>query len=100
VGLNPTEVQSFTASTGTGSLDASRGGVYVVSNANGVALTGDLGIMGTAWYSSAMAAAEATSSGWSGGTFNSSGWSGSGWSSSGWSSRGWGRSRGAGAGWA
>jgi serine protease AprX len=89
--------QSFTNSTGAGSLDASRGGVDVM--ANGVALTGEKDIMGNAWNSASMAQAEQSTSAWSGGTFNGAGWSGAGWSGAGWSGAGWSGAGWSGAGW-
>jgi len=89
--------QSFTHSTGTGSLDAARGGLDVV--ANGVALTGEQDIMGNAFNSSQMAQAEAAGAAWSGGSWNGAGWSGAGWSGAGWSGAGWSGAGWSGAGW-
>ena len=89
--------QPFPAATGLGSLDASRGGVYVTSN--GVALSGERDIMGNSFNAAAMAAAETTHSAWNGGVFNGAGWSGAGWSGAGWSGAGWAGSTWTGAGW-
>jgi subtilisin family serine protease len=89
--------QKFTPSTGTGTLDAARGGMNVT--ANGVALTGETDIMGNAWSSASMAQAEASTSAWNGGTFNGAAWSGAGWSGAGWSGAGWSGAAWSGAGW-
>jgi serine protease AprX len=89
--------QYFPASTGTGTLDGSRGSVHLI--ANGVTLSGEQDIFGHAWSSAAMATSEASASAWNGGTFNGSGWSGSGWSGSGWSGSGWSGSGWSGSGW-
>ncbi len=89
--------QKFAPSSGTGTLDAARGGMYVTSN--GVALTGETDIMGNAWSSSSMAQAEASTSAWNGGTFNGAAWSGAGWSGAGWSGAGWSGAAWSGAGW-
>jgi len=91
--------QSFARSTGTGSLEAARGGLHVVSGANGVALTGEQDIMGNAWNSAAIAHSEAGHNAWSGGTFNGAAWSGAGWSGAGWSGAGWSGAGWSGAGW-
>jgi serine protease AprX len=79
--------QSFAASTGTGSLEAARGTDHI--SANGVTLTGEKDIFGKPFNSTTMATAEATSSSWSGGTWNSSTWSGSSWSGNSWSGATW-----------
>jgi serine protease AprX len=83
----PTSVQSFTRSTGNGSLQQARGTGRVALN--GVALTGEQDIFGQSWYSPAISAAEENGSTWSGGDFNGSTWSGSTWSGSTWSGSTW-----------
>jgi serine protease AprX len=85
----PTTKQGFTQSTGTGTLEAARGGNHIISQRNGVALVGEEDILGHTWSSSSIAKLESTQTAWSGGTFNGSGWSGSGWSGSGWSGAQW-----------
>jgi serine protease AprX len=110
--------QRFQPATGLGSLDASRGGVDVTSN--GVALTGEQDIMGNAFNSAAMAAAEAKQSAWGNcatvpsappppgptqstcqvGTWNGAGWAGAGWAGAGWAGTAWQGAGWAGAGWA
>src|SRR5262249_43709227 len=64
----PNVTQSFTPSTGTGTLEGSRGSVHV--SMDGVQLTGEQDIFGVAFDSAAMATAEANGSSWSDGTWN------------------------------
>ncbi len=80
-------IQVATASTGSGTLDAARGGVYVSDN--GVNLTGQKDIFGQTFTSSSMATAQTLGVAWVGGTWNGSRWSGDGWSGSRWSSVSW-----------
>ena len=79
--------QAWTQSTGTGSLEQSRGSGHV--SLNGVSLTGEQDIFGQHWNSPAMASAEENGSTWSGGVYNGSTWSGSTWSGSTWSGSTW-----------
>ena len=74
-------------STGTGSLEASRGTDHI--SLNGVVLQGEQDIFGQPFNSAAMAALEAAGSSWSGGVWNGSSWSGSSWSGSSWSGSSW-----------
>jgi serine protease AprX len=98
--LQGAPAQVFAASTGTGTLDGSRGSIHLIAGANGgTVLSGEQDIFGNAWNSAAVATAEATQTAWTGGTFNGSGWSGSGWSGSGWSGSGWSGSGWSGSGW-
>ena len=88
--LNVTAIsasQSYTGSTGAGTLDASRGGVYVVSH--GVALTGQRDIFGHAFSSTTMAASQASATSWTGGIWNGSRWSGDTWDGARWSGTVW-----------
>ena len=80
--------QAYTNSTGTGTLDAARGGVYVVS-ANGVPLTGQKDIFGKVFNSAGMATLQASGTSWTGGVWNGSRWSGDSWSGSRWSGTTW-----------
>jgi len=86
-----------TSSTGTGSLELSRGSLHVV--ANGVVLEGEQDIFGMPFDSGAMAILEAAQSSWSGGMWNGSSWSGSSWSGSSWSSSSWSGSSWSGSSW-
>ncbi len=83
----PRSPQSFTPSTGTGSIDASRGSAQI--SVNGVALTGEKDIMGTPIDTTALAAAEASGTAWSGGVWNGVRWSGDDWSGVRWSGATW-----------
>jgi serine protease AprX len=74
-------------STGTGSLEASRGTDHI--SIDGVELQGDQDIFGVPFDSNAMAALEAAGSSWSDGDWNGSNWSGSSWSGSSWSGSSW-----------
>jgi serine protease AprX len=91
--------QLTATATGAGTLDGSRGSFHLAANTNGVVLSGEQDIMGNAWTSATVAAAETAHAAWTGGTFNGSGWSGSGWSGSGWSGSGWSGSGWSGSGW-
>src|SRR6476661_3230883 len=84
-------------STGTGSLEASRGSDHI--SLNGVVLQGDQDIFGEPFNSAAMAALEAAGHSWSGGNWNGSSWSGSSWSGSSWSGSSWSGSSWSGSSW-
>ena len=89
--------QSFPASTGTGSLELSRGQDHLTQN--GVALSGEQDIFGHPVDTTALAAGEASGSSWSGGAWNGSSWSGSSWSGSSWSGSSWSGSSWSGSSW-
>jgi serine protease AprX len=74
-------------STGTGSLEASRGTDHITLN--GIVLQGEQDIFGNPFSSAAMAALEAAGHSWSGDDWNGSSWSGSSWSGSSWSGSSW-----------
>jgi serine protease AprX len=86
--------QKFTASTGTGSLEASRGQDHLMRN--GVPLMGEQDIFGKPLDTTALAA---SGSSWSGGVWNGSTWSGSSWSGSTWSGSSWSGSSWSGSSW-
>lgn len=100
-----TGLQNLGASSdGSGSLDAARGGDYVVDD-SGNALTGEQDIFGNAWQPASWAADVASQSSWGAdGSWNASVWTGTGftgfswapmswagvpWSSNTWSGDGW-----------
>ncbi len=83
----PAATQTFTASSGAGTLEATRGGEHVVSN--GAELSGEKDIFGKAFSAKAMAAAQVSATAWSGGKWNGSRWSGDGWTGSRWSTTAW-----------
>jgi len=83
----PHFTQTWTPSTGVGSLEEARGTDHLVSD--GVALTGEQDIMGSPFAAAAEASLEALAKSWSGGTWNSKSWSGNGWSGTSWASKSW-----------
>jgi serine protease AprX len=80
-------VQMAAASTGSGTLDGARGGVYVTDN--GVNLTGQKDIFGQPFTSTTMAAAQVSATAWTGGVWSGSRWTGDGWTGSRWTSANW-----------
>jgi serine protease AprX len=83
----PVAVQTWPASTGTGSVELARGSDHI--SRDGIALAGEQDIFGMPFDAPTMAALEATASTWSGGSWNASTWSGSTWSGSTWSASTW-----------
>ena len=84
----PTEfTQSFSAATGTGTLEAARGTDRLIDN--GVVLSGEVDIFGVPFNAAAMAKAEAGAKSWTGGTWNGTAWTGSAWVDSSWAGRSW-----------
>jgi len=79
--------QSWPSSTGTGSLELSRGSDHLTLD--GVILTGETDIFGQCFDAGSMADLEAAGHSWSGGTWNGSVWTGSSWSGSSWSGHSW-----------
>ena len=89
--------QRFTAATGSGSIERSRGSDHLTRD--GTILTGEQDIFGRTFDASALAAAESAASSWSGGEWNGSSWSGSSWSGSSWSASSWSGSSWSGSSW-
>jgi serine protease AprX len=90
--LNPAGsngVQGGLASTGTGGLEAARGGSHVVDSATGVELTGEYDAFGRAWNGPTWAAAVAINTSWVGGAWNGSTITGSDWSGVSWTGSSW-----------
>jgi serine protease AprX len=81
--------QTWSTSTGKGTLEASRGAAHVVDPANGVVLTGETDALGNAWDARSWSRASSSRSAWSGGTWNRGDWSGTQWSASSWSGAAW-----------
>jgi len=79
--------QKWANSTGTGSLDQSRGTDRMKDN--GVVISGEKDIFGHAFDADAMAVATAAGNTWSGGTWNGNSWSGNSWSGNSWSGNSW-----------
>ena len=95
----PAVVQSFPVSSGTGSLEAARGGSHVADPETGVELVGEQDIFGHAWDGSSWSGRSWSGSSWSGGEWNGSSWSGSSWSGSSWSGSSWSGSSWSGSSW-
>jgi serine protease AprX len=74
------KVQSFPVSTGQGSIEAARGGAYMV-DANGKAITGEVDVQGTKWDPVKWWAAASMKTSWSGGKWLGVQWTGNGWQS-------------------
>jgi serine protease AprX len=79
--------QTFEQSTGTGSLEASRGHQKLTDN--GVELTGETDIFGNNFNTSAWAQLSANGSSWTGGDWMGSSWTGSSWTGSSWTGSSW-----------
>lgn len=73
--------QSLTPSSGTGSLDGSRGSLHV--SLMGITLSGNQDIFGDTVSTATLASQESQADSWSGGAWNGATWSGRGWTSSG-----------------
>ncbi len=76
-------------STGTGSLEASRGGEHVVDPANGDVLSGEVDALGAPWNGAAWAAASTSKAVWSGGVWNGRVWAGKSWTKNDWAPAAW-----------
>jgi serine protease AprX len=79
--------QTWSASTGDGTLDAARGGVNVVDGT--IALTGQQDIFGRPFAPAAMAAAQTAGTGWTAGIWNGSRWTGDTWTGDTWTGGRW-----------
>ncbi len=81
--------QTHEASDGTGSLEAARGSNHVSDE--GVALVGEMDIMGNPWtgYCGIDGSATCLDTLWDGGSFNGSVWTGLSWSGLSWSGLSW-----------
>jgi serine protease AprX len=96
-GASPAYTQAFVRSTGTGSLEASRGGSHVTDPANGVVLRGETDIFGRGWNAKTWAAASSARTAWTGGTWRGNTLTGPTWASTGewptvtWSDASWSR---------
>ena len=100
--------QTYQSSDGSGSLEAARGSDHVYDN--GVALQGEIDIMGNPWYGynctttttgkgkSAVTTVSCDSL-WNGGDFNGASWSGASWSGASWSGASWSSKTWSGASW-
>ncbi len=92
--------QTWTPSTGLGSLDAARGGNYLVDPSTGNPLTGEVDVQGDPWNPQAWTQAEAAGTAWQGGNWNGEQYTGAAWASStAWTSARWSGARWSGARW-
>ena len=83
----PFAVQTFTPSTGAGSLELARGTDHLT--ADGVVLSGEQDVMGSPFDAVGMATSEALGESWSGGVWNGKSWSGDSWLGSSWAGISW-----------
>jgi hypothetical protein len=83
----PVATQTFAPSTGTGTLEGSRGSSHVMMG--GVPLRGEQDIFGARFDSGAIAALEAAGNSWSGGTWNGNVWTGADWLGNSWAGNSW-----------
>jgi serine protease AprX len=75
---------SLPVSTGTGSLELSRGGEHVVDPATGAVLTGERDILGSSWSGVTWSTASSTGRSWTRGTWNGRTWTGDGFRDNAW----------------
>jgi serine protease AprX len=81
------EIQSWPVATGSGSLEAARGGEHVADD--GVELIGEIDIMGQPWDGLRWAPLSAAGVAWTDGTWNGSLWTGSQWDGGNWVTTAW-----------
>ncbi len=74
----PAAVQSHPPSTGTGSIEAARGGEHLVA-ADGTVLEGEIDLQGAPWDPAKWAPRSAAGTAWDGGIWNGNVWAGSSW---------------------
>jgi serine protease AprX len=79
--------QSWTKGTGTGSIELARGTAHVSDE--GVELTGEQDIFGTAWNGAAWAPTALAGTSWSGGIWNGNTWTGDCWCGTSWTTATW-----------
>jgi serine protease AprX len=91
--------QVFPVATGTGSLDAARGGNYLVDPDTGAVLSGEVDVQGQAWNGAAWDAASVAGTAWSGGSWLGTVWTGAGWVGNRWTSSAWTSNRWSGISW-
>jgi len=81
--------QNYTPASGTGSLEAARGGANLVDSDTGDELSGEVDIQGLPWDGATWAQQSAQGQSWSGGTWNRARWSGDSWTANGWARARW-----------
>jgi serine protease AprX len=80
--------QTWPTSTGTGSLEASRGSAHIADE-NGNELRGEQDIFGNQWDGTSWSGTSWSGTSWSGGQWNGTTWSGTSWSGTSWSGTSW-----------
>lgn len=95
----PAVVQKWAVGTGTGSLEAARGGYHLVDPVTGEALTGEQDLFGVAWDGAAWARQSDAATAWSGGSWLGARWTGDSWSGARWTDAAWTGARWTGARW-
>jgi serine protease AprX len=89
--------QTWTKSSGLGTLEGARGTAHV--GANGVDLTGEKDVLGSVWNASTWSAASSAGTAWTGGNWNGATWAGSCWCSTSWTGSTWSGSHWSGSDW-
>ena len=84
----PVTEQTWPTSSGTGSLEASRGSAHIIDD-SGIPLTGEMDIFGTPWDGTSWSGTSWSGTSWSGGMWNGTSWSGTSWSGTSWSGTSW-----------
>jgi serine protease AprX len=81
--------QSYPIATGTGSLEAARGGANLVDPDTGAVLSGEVDIQGLPWDGATWSQQSAQGTSWSGGIWCRARWSGDSWTADGWARARW-----------
>ena len=79
--------QAVTGSTGTATLESARGSAHLVDN--GVVLSGERDIFGTAVSTTTQASKRTAGTAWTGGSYNGQAWTGSSFSGTNWTATTW-----------
>ncbi|MDP9393514.1 MAG: S8 family serine peptidase [Actinomycetota bacterium] len=83
----PVAVQDWPRSTGTGSLELSRGTRHVT--VDGTPVVGEQSVFLTAWQSYAWLTALSTGGSWTGGSWTGNSWTGNSWTGGSWAGNSW-----------
>lgn len=95
----PAYTQQHARSTGTGSLEASRGGSSITDPGTLALLTGEQDIFGAVWDAPSWAAASSAGTAWLGGTWRGTRWAGDSWLDGAWPGVDWSGASWSGASW-
>jgi serine protease AprX len=91
--------QTYPAATGSGSLEAARGGVNLIDPDTGAVLRGEIDVQNRPWNAGIWWAAASTGTTWSGGIWNGARWSGDSWTATTWNNQAWNGARWSGGQW-